>query len=175
MRSINFKNPIIALPYPYYFWPVIITTMAGLLDSVYLAASHYRNYADMGYKSFCAISSAINCDTVAQSQYSIFLNVPVSIWGIMAHAFFSGSAVVCISRDQRPEKDVDIADGHCPCFFYLLSYPGSHISISYSQLLHHVHTWICDLFSAALLFVADPKSVWQVKKYLRPSGWISSI
>lgn len=82
------KNPIIPLPYPYYFWPVMLIALAGLFDSLYLAVSHYRNYADMGYQSFCAISRAVNCDTVSQSPYSLFLNVPVPIWGIMAHAFF---------------------------------------------------------------------------------------
>lgn len=82
------KKPIIPLPYPYYFWPVMIIALAGFFDSVYLAVSHYRNYADMGYQSFCAISRAVNCDTVSQSPYSIFLNVPVPVWGIMAHAFF---------------------------------------------------------------------------------------
>jgi len=62
--------------------------VAGLLDSVYLAISHYRVYADISYKSFCAISRSINCDTVSQSPYSVFLHVPVPIWGIIGYTFF---------------------------------------------------------------------------------------
>ena len=76
------------LPYPIYYWTVILLAMAGLLNSVYLAISHYRVYTDIGYRSFCAISKAINCDTVSQSPYSIVFNVPVPIWGIIGYAFF---------------------------------------------------------------------------------------
>ena len=62
--------------------------MAGLVDSVYLSISHYRVYTDIGYKSFCAISRTINCDTVSQSPFSIFLDVPVPVWGIIGYTFF---------------------------------------------------------------------------------------
>lgn len=76
------------LPFPVYFWTVGIIAMAGLADAVYLAVSHYRVYTDMGYKSFCAISKSINCDTVSQSSFSIFLDVPVPIWGIVGYLLF---------------------------------------------------------------------------------------
>jgi len=73
------------LPYPIYFGTVALLTLGGLFDAVYLSISHYRVYTDMGYRSFCAISQAINCDTVSQSPYSIFLNVPVPVWGIIGY------------------------------------------------------------------------------------------
>jgi uncharacterized membrane protein/protein-disulfide isomerase len=76
------------LAYSFYFIPVVTIALIGFLDSVYLSVSHYRNYVDMGYQSFCAISRAINCDTVSQSLYSIFLGVPVPIWGMLAYGFF---------------------------------------------------------------------------------------
>jgi len=65
-----------------------VIALAGLLDAVYLAISHYRVYVDMGYKSFCAVSKSINCDTVSQSPFSIFLDVPVPIWGVVGYALF---------------------------------------------------------------------------------------
>ena len=68
-------RPIQPLAYAYYFWPVVGLVIAGLLDSIYLSVSHHRVYTDIGYKSFCAISRAINCDTVSQSRYSIFLDL----------------------------------------------------------------------------------------------------
>ena len=77
-----------ALPFPVYFWTVAFLTTAGLADSIYLAISHYRVYTDVAYSSFCAISKAINCDTVSQSSYSFFLNVPVAVWGIIGYSFF---------------------------------------------------------------------------------------
>jgi uncharacterized membrane protein/predicted DsbA family dithiol-disulfide isomerase len=88
MRRKTGKTQVKALPYPYYYFTVAILTVVGLFDSFYLAVSHYRVYTDMGYKSFCAISRALNCDTVAQSAYAVFLGVPVSIWGIIGYAFF---------------------------------------------------------------------------------------
>ncbi|MBU3949567.1 MAG: hypothetical protein KJ826_15285 [Proteobacteria bacterium] len=44
-------------------------------------------YTDIGYESFCAISKAINCDTVSQSPYSVFLGVPLAIWGVAGYCF----------------------------------------------------------------------------------------
>ena len=73
------------LPFGVYLWTVILITMIGLTDSIYLSVSHYRVYTDIGYKSFCAISRAINCDTISQSFYSIFLNLPVPVWGVMGY------------------------------------------------------------------------------------------
>ena len=78
----------IPLPFSVYFWTVTFLAMAGLAVSAYLTVSHYRVYTDISYSSFCAISKAINCDTVSQSSYSIFLGVPVPIWGIIGYTFF---------------------------------------------------------------------------------------
>lgn len=88
MQFLKHKKPIIPLAYPYYFQPAFIITLIGFFDSIYLAVSHYRNYVDMGYQSFCAISRSFNCDTVSQSPYSILLDVPVPIWGLMGYGFF---------------------------------------------------------------------------------------
>ena len=76
------------LPFPAYFWTVTTIAIAGLIDSIYLAVSHYRVYTDIAYSSFCAISKSINCDTVSQSPYSIFFEVPVAVWGIIGYIFF---------------------------------------------------------------------------------------
>ena len=75
------------LPFRLYFWIIVLLTGSGLLASIYLSVSHFRVYTDIGYRSFCAISRAINCDTVSQSPYAVFLNAPVPIWGIVGYAF----------------------------------------------------------------------------------------
>jgi protein-disulfide isomerase/uncharacterized membrane protein len=77
----------IPLPFSAYFWAVTFLALAGLADSLYLAASHYRVYTDIAYSSFCAISKAINCDTVSQSIYSRFLGLPVPVWGVIGYSF----------------------------------------------------------------------------------------
>jgi uncharacterized membrane protein/protein-disulfide isomerase len=76
------------LPFPVYFWTVAVLAVAGLIDSIYLAISHYRVYTDIAYSSFCAISQSINCDTISQSPYSILFQVPVPVWGIIGYTFF---------------------------------------------------------------------------------------
>ena len=95
------KKPVQnALPFSYYFWPIVVLTVVGLADSVYLSVSHYRVYTDMAYKSFCAISKAINCDTISQSPYSIFFNLPVPVWGIIGYAFL----LLCLAGAKRPKN-----------------------------------------------------------------------
>ena len=84
MKQTRLTNP---LPYYVYLWAVVFLTLVGLADSIYLAISHYRVYTDVGHKSFCALSRAINCDTVSQSPYAIMLNMPVAIWGVIGYAF----------------------------------------------------------------------------------------
>jgi uncharacterized membrane protein/protein-disulfide isomerase len=79
---------IVPLPFAWYFVPTLLLALAGFANSVYLAIAHYRVHTDLGYESFCAISRSVNCDTVSQSLYSIFLGVPVPIWGIFGYGFF---------------------------------------------------------------------------------------
>ena len=71
----------------WYYIPVFAIALGGLANMIYLFISHYRMYTDIGYESFCAISAAINCDTVSQSSYSVFFNMPVAAWGIVGHLF----------------------------------------------------------------------------------------
>ena len=81
------KRPIKPLPFGVYFCAVLCLAVTGLIVSLYLAYSHYKNYTDLQYQSFCAISNAINCDTVSQSPYSVFI-IPVPIWSVIGYALF---------------------------------------------------------------------------------------
>jgi uncharacterized membrane protein/predicted DsbA family dithiol-disulfide isomerase len=80
--------PVRSLPYRVYVFTVIGLSVAGILISAYLAFSHYRIHTDIGFQSFCALSKAINCDTVSQSPYSVLGGLPVSVWGIAGYVFF---------------------------------------------------------------------------------------
>ena len=81
----NSSKPVIPLPFPVYFWTFVGLAIMGLADAIYLSISHYRVYTDIGYASFCAISKAINCDTVSQSPYSILWGAPVPVWGVFGY------------------------------------------------------------------------------------------
>lgn len=77
-----------SLSYKYYYIPALVLTLAGIADTVYLAFSHYKNYTDIAFASFCAISKAVNCDTVSQSPWSILLGIPVAFWGLAGYVLF---------------------------------------------------------------------------------------
>lgn len=77
-----------SLPYRYYYLPTLLLTLGGIVDSIYLAVSHYRNYKSLSFSSFCAISKMFNCDTVAQSPWSIFFDIPVALWGLAGYLLF---------------------------------------------------------------------------------------
>ncbi len=98
------RNQQLPLAYPYYYIPVVCISLIGFFDSIYLSISHYRNYADMGYQSFCAISRSLNCDTVSQSSYSIFLDVPVPVWGIIGYAFFIFLLVFALNEQAEKKR-----------------------------------------------------------------------
>ncbi len=81
------KKEITPFPYNVYVSIFFVLTLAGLFTSIYLFYSHYRIYTDISYKSFCAITKSINCDTVSQSKYSIFMGVPVPLLGVFGYGF----------------------------------------------------------------------------------------
>ncbi len=98
--SLQRGKAIKALPYPVYLWTVRLLALTGLVDSIYLARSHFRNYTDLEYQSFCAITRALNCDTVSQSPYAIFLGVPVAVWGGVGYVLFLSLLACKLHRDQ---------------------------------------------------------------------------
>ena len=71
-----------------YYNALLLLVTIGTISAVYLTVGHYRNYTDIGYQSFCAITKSLNCDTVAQSPYSLFLDLPLAVWGVMGYSFF---------------------------------------------------------------------------------------
>jgi uncharacterized membrane protein/protein-disulfide isomerase len=98
------NKQIISLPFPIYYWTVTFLAFFGFSDSIYLSISHYRVYTDIAYESFCAISRSINCDTVSQSPYSIFIGIPVPVWGIIGYSFFMLLLPFAWSREAQKQR-----------------------------------------------------------------------
>jgi len=96
------KKQVKALPFPIYFWQISLIAVIGLLDSLYLARAHYRVFVDIGYQSFCAISKAINCDTVSQSPYAVFFHLPLAVWGVIGYLFVI--ALLFIARHPSADR-----------------------------------------------------------------------
>jgi len=98
------KKVVQPLAFGIYLWTAVVLAAIGLADSIYLSISHYRNYTDIGYESFCALSRAINCDTVSQSPYAIFLGIPVPVWGVIGYVFFLLLLLIAGTRAARPKR-----------------------------------------------------------------------
>ena len=97
------------LPFRLYFGIIILLAGSGLVASIYLALSQFRVYTDIDYRSFCAISRAINCDTVSQSPYAIFLNAPVPVWGIVGYTFLLTFIVVFVGPKGSEGRGLAVA------------------------------------------------------------------
>jgi len=54
---------------------------------------HYYTHTDPAYHSVCAIDEKVNCETVAESPYSVFLGLPVSVWGLIVYVV---AAALCL-------------------------------------------------------------------------------
>jgi protein-disulfide isomerase/uncharacterized membrane protein len=105
MPKLFSKNKSIQpLPFAVYYYTVVFLAIVGLIVSLYLSYSHFRVYTDIGYKSFCAISKAINCDTVSESSYSIFWRLPVAVWGIVGYIFFLLFLLIAKKRDAEHKR-----------------------------------------------------------------------
>jgi uncharacterized membrane protein len=82
-------------------WPLAAflgVCLAGLGVAIYLTVLHAQVHLDPNHQSFCAISEKVNCDTVAESEYSIFLGLPNAVWGIVGYALMTLLALWGLTR-----------------------------------------------------------------------------
>jgi len=98
------RNRSIRLPFCIYWSCIVVLTIIGFLVSLYLLKSHYRIYSDIGYKSFCAITRSINCDTVSQSPYSILFGIPIPLWGIFGYVILLLFLVLSMDKQGVPQR-----------------------------------------------------------------------
>ena len=133
MKEANTKGTR-PLPFGIYFWTVISIALIGLLVAIYLSVSHYRVFTHIGYKSFCAISRAINCDTVSQSSYAIFLNLPVPVWGVIGYGFLLLCLVPAGTKSAQKKRMWAVA------FWISLAFTG------YSIILAFISTFLIDSY-----------------------------
>lgn len=70
----------------------------GVAVSVELTKIHVFVHTDPSYRSVCAMSERVNCETVAVSPYSVFAGIPVSLWGLVGYLFMGGLALWALRR-----------------------------------------------------------------------------
>jgi uncharacterized membrane protein/protein-disulfide isomerase len=111
-------------PYWMYTAPVVLLTIVGMFASFYLALSHYKNFTDITYSSFCAISKTINCDTVSQSIWSIFFGIPLAIWGVFAYFLFLVITIPALRNIQKQRYLWDLLFILALCYSFFDIYFG---------------------------------------------------
>lgn len=57
------------------------TQVVAIFNMLYLSYAHYSLKFGSMAKSVCNINDFLNCDVVNTSSYSLFLNIPVGLWG----------------------------------------------------------------------------------------------
>ncbi len=121
-------------PYPVYYWQMAGYTVLGLLASLYLVYTHYKNHTDIAFSSFCAVTQAVNCDTVAQSPWSVVLGLPIAVWGVF---FYAALLLLLFPLRRRTEKS--IPGWSLLCLIALLASCGS-IGLAALSMLK-IHSW----------------------------------
>jgi uncharacterized membrane protein/protein-disulfide isomerase len=91
-------------PFGVYVTFFVALIIGGIADSTYLAYSHYRVNTDIFYSSFCAVNQSLNCDTVSQSPYAVFLNVPVPLWGVLGYLMLIVLMPLALSQNAKQER-----------------------------------------------------------------------
>jgi protein-disulfide isomerase/uncharacterized membrane protein len=76
----------------------VILAATGLVVAFELTDVFVRSHTDPDYQSFCAVSEGMNCETVALSEYSTQLGVPVSVWATAGYAFLIALSLLCLVR-----------------------------------------------------------------------------
>ena len=76
------------------FAAAAVLCAVGLAAAAELTHVHVQAHLNPQTESFCALSETVNCDTVArETAYSVFLRVPVSVWGIVGYLAMGLTAV----------------------------------------------------------------------------------
>lgn len=104
----------------------------GFVASVYLTYVHHRVGLDPKWASICAISPALNCDTVVASPYGTLLGAPLSAYA----AWFYVVVMALALRGSRPHRGLP----RSPALLLLL---GGTLAFAFSLVLAFVSAaWI---------------------------------
>ena len=80
----------------------LVITTVGICLSADLMRLHVKVHTDPAYHSYCAISEWANCETVAASDYAVFLRLPVALWGLLGCLVMAALAVWGLYMPRTP-------------------------------------------------------------------------
>jgi len=80
----------------------LVACTVGLCLSIDLLRLHIAVHTDPNYHSYCAISEKVNCETVAESKYAVFLGLPLALWGIIYYLFQGSLSIWGLRKSTKP-------------------------------------------------------------------------
>jgi protein-disulfide isomerase/uncharacterized membrane protein len=80
---------------------IAVLALTGLGLAVELTSIHANTHQNPEFHSLCAISEGLNCETVALSPYSVFLELPVSVWGILGYLLILVLSGISLKLNQK--------------------------------------------------------------------------
>ncbi|MCK9459001.1 MAG: thioredoxin domain-containing protein [Proteobacteria bacterium] len=80
---------------------MLVLAVIGTGVAAHLTQIHYYTHTDPAYHSVCAVSETVNCETVAESTYSVFLGLPISVWGLFCYALAAALAILGLATRSR--------------------------------------------------------------------------
>lgn len=109
------------------FLYMIPLVLLGFAFAAYLTVLHVKVFTQFDYQansSVCSISSKANCETVAENPYSVFLFMPVSVWGLLGYLFTAIGVIAGLVAEKRrlPFVYLFFFEGVSCCISLVLGY-----------------------------------------------------
>ena len=80
---------------------LLVACTVGVCLSADLARLHVKVNTDPAYHSYCAMSERVNCETVAASDYSVVMGLPLAVWGLLGYLGVAGLVVWGLRRRDQ--------------------------------------------------------------------------
>lgn len=91
------------------FIVVFVLCLLGVLLSSILTYIHVMVHMDPSYSALCAVGKQLNCETVAASTYSVFMGIPVSIFGVVFYLVLGLAALNALVERRAVIPGVTLA------------------------------------------------------------------
>lgn len=80
----------------------ILWIVISIALHAYLSFVHYNQLSNSFSKSFCDLSATFSCSAVATSKFSMFLNLPVALWGLFTNILLG---LFLFESSRSPDSD----------------------------------------------------------------------
>lgn len=88
---------------------IAVLTAVGFLLTVELSLIFFKvNFNDQFSASFCSVNNLIDCDGVAKTSYSMFLGIPLALWGMLLYTVVIFLNFVHIIQDKFKNTIFDV-------------------------------------------------------------------